>query len=320
MPQYGEDTAPASMWHALNSRQRETLAQCVKEADRLGQNLLFGMTTALILHGVPLPADCDLDNSRLHTVSGSREKRVRSNKSMLCAHVWKFVPQAHKSQLSTRVFVLDVFHVWAQMASHISLESLIVLGDSIITVVSRRRKCDAEQVYRELVRFVKSLTGFVGRPLCIRALSLIMPGSASPKESEKRISLRLHGIPQPMLNYAVPNAVFASSGAAMTLDLAWPQYKVAVEYDGDQHRTDKTQWRNDREKRGKLVGRGWLIFTATAASLADDDARAEFAFHVGRALTMRGAQFVFHLQALPIEMLAPLPKKIDWAALESKNG
>ncbi|KFI91828.1 hypothetical protein BISA_1116 [Bifidobacterium saguini DSM 23967] len=309
----------SSMRDSLDNRRRETLNRCIEEANRIGRNLLFGMTTALILYGVPLPADCDLDTSQLHTVFETKEKRLRTNSTTLCPHVWKFLPQSHAVKINTRVYALDIFHVWAQMASHVSLQSLIVLGDSIISVMSRRRQCDMKQIYCELVRFTQSVTGFAGRPSCIRALSLIMPGASSPKESEKRISLCAHGIPQPKLNYVVPNIMF-DSGVVMTLDLAWPEYKVAVEYDGDQHRTDKMQWRRDREKRGKLVGRGWLIFTATAASLADDDARAEFAFHVGRALTLRGADFVFRLKALPLELMAPLPRKVDWTALESKVG
>ena len=60
------------------------------------------------------------------------------------------------------------------------------------------------------------------------------------------------------------------SGAPVTLDLAWPEFKVAIEYDGDHHRTNKTQWRRDQEKRSKLVARQWITFVATAANLADE--------------------------------------------------
>ena len=129
------------------------------------------------------------------------------------------------------------------------------------------------------------------------------PGADSPKESEERLSLVAHGIPQPVANYVVPDAAFAS-GAPITLDLAWPEFKVAVEYDGDHHRTSKTQWRRDQEKRGMLVGRRWLVFIATAASIANEDARAEFAFNVARALASRGAVFEFHVVAMSLEELA----------------
>ena len=88
------------------------------------------------------------------------------------------------------------------------------------------------------------------------------------------------------------------------MDLAWPEFKVAVEYDGDHHRTSKAQWRRDQEKRGVLVGRRWLVFVATAASIANEDARAEFAFNVAGALASRGAVFEFHVVAMSLEELS----------------
>lgn len=139
--------------------------------------------------------------------------------------------------------------------------------------------------------------------MCVRALPLIMPGVDSPKESEERLSLLTHGIPQPVVNYVVPDMTFRS-GAPVTLDLAWPEFKVAIEYDGDHHRTNKTQWRRDQEKRSKLVARQWITFVATAANLADEAACAEFSFNVARALALRGAIFDFQVIAMSIEQLA----------------
>lgn len=189
----------------------------------------------------------------------------------------------------------------------VSFESLIVLGDAVITATSKQpvlaKDRDAAAIYQDLVKFVEQFTRFRGRPSCVRALPLISPGADSPKESEERLSLVAHGIPQPVANYVVPDAAFAS-GAPITLDLAWPEFKVAVEYDGDHHRTSKTQWRRDQEKRGMLVGRRWLVFIATAASIANEDTRAEFAFNVARALASRGAVFEFHVVAMSLEELA----------------
>lgn len=112
-----------------------------------------------------------------------------------------------------------------------------------------------------------------------------------------------HGIPQPVVNYVVPDMTFRS-GAPVTLDLAWPEFKVAIEYDGDHHRTNKTQWRRDQEKRSKLVARQWITFVATAANLADEAACAEFSFNVAHALALRGAVFDFQVIAMSIEQLA----------------
>lgn len=156
-------------------------------------------------------------------------------------------------EMNQHVFALDLFHVWAQLAPYVSFESLIVLGDAVITATSKQpvlaKDRDAAAIYQDLVKFVEQFTRFRGRPSCVRALPLISPGADSPKESEERLSLVAHGIPQPVANYVVPDAAFAS-GAPITLDLAWPEFKVAVEYDGDHHRTSKTQWRREPREKG----------------------------------------------------------------------
>ncbi|NMM97239.1 hypothetical protein G1C97_0188 [Bifidobacterium sp. DSM 109959] len=280
----------------LEQRKRDMQRRCAEAAQRLNSTLLFGMTTSLVLQSVPLPMDCDLDSYELHTVSSSRDQRVRVRGLPIHPHIWKHASTAEKVRVDQNVYALDLFHVWAQLATHMTLESLIVLGDSMITAIARQPLLaggrTAPMVYGDLKRFVEDLSGFKGRLACQRALTLIMPGSDSPKESEERLALRSHGIPQPVLNYEVPGAAFRSA-VAITLDMAWPEQKVAVEYDGDHHRTDKMQWRRDQEKRDKLRGRQWIVFVATAASLADADARAEFAFNVARALASRGAVFAF---------------------------
>lgn len=72
-----------------------------------------------------------------------------------------------------------------------------------------------------------------------------------------------------MTNYTVPGATF-SNGAPITLDLAWPEFRVAIEYDGDHHRTDKNQWRRDNDKRELLRHHHWIVIIATAANMADE--------------------------------------------------
>lgn len=304
----------------LATQRQAMVERCTEEAKQLGRTLLFGMTTALTLQSVPLPDDCDLDASVLHTVASAKERRVRAHAGTLSSHIWQPVAQARKVRINRHVLALDVFHTWAQLASHISFKSLVILGDAVLTAASRQTvaswKPDRASAYGDLVQVVEHLPKFSGRKSCIRALMLMQPGSDSPKESELRLMLQAHGIPRMTLNYTVPNMAFAS-GAPVTVDFAWPEHKVAIEYDGDHHRTDKAQWRRDQDKRSKLLGRGWLVFVATASNLADADARAEFAFRVGRALTSRGAQVDFQLTALPLEQLAPLPRVIDWQSLRS---
>ena len=68
---------------------------------------------------------------------------------------------------------------------------------------------------------------------------------------------------QPVANYVVPDAAFAS-GAPITLDLAWPEFKVAVV---NMMAIIIVRVRLNgavTKRRGVLVGRRWLVFVATA--------------------------------------------------------
>ena len=76
-PRMATPTAPA-MSETLTQRKREMLKRCTDAAQQLGKPVLFGMTTSLILQSVPLPKDCDLNATELHTVSDSHRTRIRA--------------------------------------------------------------------------------------------------------------------------------------------------------------------------------------------------------------------------------------------------
>ncbi len=74
------------------------------------------------------------------------------------------------------------------------------------------------------------------------------------------------------------------------LDMGWEDAKIAVEYDGDQHRKDRRRYVWD-EKRLRLIGeRGWLHIKVINEDrpheiierVADAWARRECAFTVAR--------------------------------------
>jgi very-short-patch-repair endonuclease len=67
--------------------------------------------------------------------------------------------------------------------------------------------------------------------------------------------------------------------------MAWPELRVAVEYQGDQHRTDLVRWRRDQERWALLAAAGWLVIPATWADVHRRS--ATFAARVRAALTAR---------------------------------
>ncbi|MEU8421652.1 hypothetical protein AB0C15_12330 [Micromonospora sp. NPDC048835] len=87
-------------------------------------------------------------------------------------------------------------------------------------------------------------------------------GAESPPESHLRVRLVLSGLPRP----AVQHPIRLPTGLVLHPDLAWPHYRVAVEYDGQWH-SDPEQLHRDRRRLNQLVGAGWLVLHVTSRRL-----------------------------------------------------
>ena len=89
---------------------------------------------------------------------------------------------------------------------------------------------------------------------CQTALSLMDGGAQSPKESWLRLVLIDAGLPRPVTQIRVTDGQFVAY-----LDMGWEAPMVALEYDGDHHRTDRTQYVKDI-RRAEMVNRlGWQV-------------------------------------------------------------
>jgi hypothetical protein len=93
------------------------------------------------------------------------------------------------------------------------------------------------------------------------ALSLVDAGAESPRESWLRLILLRAGFPAPQTQ--IP--VYDEYGQLVAvLDMGWEQIKLAVEYDGDHHRTDRRQFNNDIRRAEVLTELDWIDVRVTA--------------------------------------------------------
>ena len=84
----------------------------------------------------------------------------------------------------------------------------------------------------------------------MRAAFEVADGAAqSVPESQVRVHFLGAGLPRPTAQLPVPVA----SGLTLHPDLAWEEFKVAVEYDGLWH-GDADQFHRDRRRLNLLVG------------------------------------------------------------------
>ncbi|MGA5542595.1 hypothetical protein ACPCIR_12155 [Mycobacterium sp. NPDC051198] len=94
-----------------------------------------------------------------------------------------------------------------------------------------------------------------------RVLPMVDAGSQSPKETWLRLLLINNGLPRPQTQIPV---VRANGYPFAYLDMGWSEWMVAVEYDGDQHRSDRTQYVKDIRRIAELERMGWIIVRVVA--------------------------------------------------------
>lgn len=87
-------------------------------------------------------------------------------------------------------------------------------------------------------------------------LSLVDAGAQSPKESWLRMILVQAGLPRPRTQIPVRSS---DGWSNFYLDMGWEDIKVAIEYDGQHHRTDRVQYARDIRRQHELERLGWLV-------------------------------------------------------------
>jgi hypothetical protein len=114
-----------------------------------------------------------------------------------------------------------------------------------------------------------------------KVLPLIDGRSESPPESWVRVACARAGLPAP-----IPQFTVVEDGRFLgRVDLAWPEQRVIVEYEGAYH-FDGLQISRDDRRYEQLVAAGWLVIRLSASDLRDLDAVVE---RIARALDHRVA-------------------------------
>ena len=106
----------------------------------------------------------------------------------------------------------------------------------------------------------------VPRDRVARAFALVDGRSESPPESWVRVACALAGLPAPVLQYEV----FEGGSWLARVDLAWPDRRLIVEYDGEYH-FDGLQIAKDDVRLAALVAAGWHVIRLSAADLRHMD-------------------------------------------------
>lgn len=258
--------------HPVPVRQTDVETLCTALRVRMRPDAFFSHVTAALLLGLPVPWRL----ARLRPVHVSCAAPARA---MVARDIVGHSLRIGADDLVDRgpLRLTGPARTWLDLAGSLSLGELVAVGDYLVhwrlPLVTPRELAFALDHYP--VR--------AGQKNARQALPLLRTRSESPKESVLRVIIVLAGLPEPECNSNIFDAdgVFLARG-----DLVYPDYKLLLEYQGDQHRTDRAQWRSDIHRLGRLEDAGWQVLQFT-----DDDLRdpAALVARVARRLRARGA-------------------------------
>ncbi|PJM73274.1 hypothetical protein CS006_04295 [Bifidobacterium primatium] len=268
-PYNGEGIA----YTALAATAQETLALCEAAVRTSRVPLTFSHVTALQLLGIEPPLHCGLDDSLLHVVV--QDQRQRHSTAGIQRHLWR--NDFHLLHLSESVECVNALTAWAQMSPFLNLGELIVLGDSLLRRNPLLKQCDIA----DFAGFLRATNAFRGKAKCQKAVRFIPEGTDSSWETRIRLVLRQYGLPEAIPNFAVYDK---NLGCYLHINLAYPDCKVGIEFQGDHHRTSKGQYAFDQKKKRHLEHQGWRIIPVVAADIATESLRLELARIIAKAI------------------------------------
>lgn len=102
-------------------------------------------------------------------------------------------------------------------------------------------------------------------------------------ETRVRLIIVAAGLPEPLVNDPAQDDY---GGWLARVDLIYPQVKVGIEFQGDHHRTDRQQWRDDLVRMRTLQDDGWMVLYLSAEGVRFPN---RFLGQLHNALAARGA-------------------------------
>lgn len=232
-------------------------------APRLKPGQRFGGMTAAREWGLPTPKDWKKSESidvivppsgAVPRTAGVQGRRLREGRA--------------ETRTLRGLPVIDPVATLFTCAKDLTLGQAVAMIDALVTTASDYPGLMPAQpmsTREEIARRLEEWGRFPGSGIIRAALPMARERVESPKETETRLVIIDSGLPEPVVQFEV----FAGRTRLGRIDLAYPQWKIAIEYEGDHHRTSKDQWRTDIQRQRHLEGEGWAVIRLTQADLDD---------------------------------------------------
>jgi very-short-patch-repair endonuclease len=217
-------------------------ARCLEYRPRLRPWQFFSHETALDLLGAPSPEFPYRVAIHVSAHRPAREPRIPG----IVGHRL----QIRESLVQPDDDDIPLEHpvrAWRQAAGQWGVDDLIAAGEFLIS--GTQPLCTIDELREETL-----VMGDVKTRKLSRALREMRVGARSPRETKLRLLLVRSGLPEPEINWVLR----ARNGVAVAeLDLAYPRWRVAPEYDGRVHAEDTKQFARDADRWAAIRREGW---------------------------------------------------------------
>lgn len=237
----------------------------------------FSHATAAMLLGLPLPLATA--TRPLHVLSPPGVTRARTAGVI-----------GHEASAPFGVVLRHALPVvapvlaWCQLGTTLHPADLVAVGDALVTA---RREGSIRHppiaTIDELSAGVREWGRRRGSRALAAALPRVRPGADSRPETLTRLLLVDAGLPEPAIQ---PPIVVEDGTEPLHPDLAYLEWRIAFEYEGERHR-EPGRWKRDITRRERFEIAGWRVIRVTSDDLFVD--RGAFLARVRRLIAARSA-------------------------------
>lgn len=243
-------------FHAVRSPATSTtvIERAVAYLPRMTEQQYFSGVTAAVIYGVPLPGpltrSLDLDVSVTAPFHPPQAHGVRGH----------LAAEPRPLRLVRGMRVLAPAETWCELARTLAPDDLVIAGDYL---VRRQHPASSLAQLGDAVDRLGARRHVRGLRL---ALSSVRQGTDSPRESRLRLTIIAGGLPEPVVHHEVHDADGFFVG---TPDLAYVEQKIAIEYEGMHHQTDRATYESDISRRALFARAGWIVILVLNEHLRD---------------------------------------------------
>ena len=233
---------------------------------RMPPGHVFGGVTAARLWGLPLPDEWSLAEPLVIARANGATRGRAAGTRHIAVDPRLMVPVQHHG-----LPLLSPVATAITLGRELDHERLVHVVDALLTdsalypdlELPRRPHASVEQ----LRDFLARCDGLRGVRALLGALDDARAGVDSRFETITRRTIVLAGLPEPVVHPLV-----VVQGVTLHPDVAYPELKIAIEYEGDGHR-EQGRWDRDIDRYALLEAAGWIVVRITKAHLARDGER-----------------------------------------------